>query len=367
MLGLFGFDLPRTHERYFLAHDAGDCWRRINIYWKEFMTKAVYFPVFFRLRRRATSPRRQRRGLAVATSAVFVASWLLHGYQWFWLLGSFPLRPQDLLFWGAVGLWVVAFTLRRGGTRRPAPGGWRRLRGIALTFSTVAVLWSLWTAESLAEWVQLWSAARVPPVGVGELVWLLGPAAVLAAWGAGRALERRWLEGRWVAEKGEAPTGQVRPAEEGGRAETRRPAGIHRRALPTSAAAVGLLGLFLLPSLVLPVPTSPRARAVPAQEASALDIRLRARLAVQLQDLGTRRLGATEAARLERGYYEKVLRVNRLDSPLVASLAAAGAGGFPPQRPGAPAHRRRPPSASGGGSRPAGPAHGGVPGRSRMR
>ncbi len=50
LLHLFGFNLPRTHHLYFLATSFTDIWRRINIYWKDFMQKVIFFPVFFRLR-----------------------------------------------------------------------------------------------------------------------------------------------------------------------------------------------------------------------------------------------------------------------------------------------------------------------------
>ena len=51
MLYLFGFRLPETHHRYFLASSFTDFWRRINIYWKDFMLKIFYYPAVFRLRR----------------------------------------------------------------------------------------------------------------------------------------------------------------------------------------------------------------------------------------------------------------------------------------------------------------------------
>src|SRR6185503_9119125 len=52
VLHLFGYDLPETNHRYFLASSLTEFWRRINIYWKDFKVKLVYFPVYFRLRRR---------------------------------------------------------------------------------------------------------------------------------------------------------------------------------------------------------------------------------------------------------------------------------------------------------------------------
>ena len=49
MLHLFGFNLPETHHSYFLASSFTDFWRRINIYWKDFMMKVFYYPAYFAL------------------------------------------------------------------------------------------------------------------------------------------------------------------------------------------------------------------------------------------------------------------------------------------------------------------------------
>ena len=42
MLHLFGFRLPETHHRYYFASSFTDFWRRINIYWKDFMLKIFF-------------------------------------------------------------------------------------------------------------------------------------------------------------------------------------------------------------------------------------------------------------------------------------------------------------------------------------
>ena len=63
MLHLFGFNLPETHHRYLLASSFTDFWRRINIYWKDFMLKLFFYPAYFRLRKLG----RRRRALVVAT------------------------------------------------------------------------------------------------------------------------------------------------------------------------------------------------------------------------------------------------------------------------------------------------------------
>ena len=102
VLHLFGFDLPRTHHNYFLASSCQDIWRRINIYWKDFMTKVFFFPAFFTLRGLGT-----RTAVVVGALWVFLATWLLHSYQFFWLIDSFPLSLTDACRWLVVGSLVA--------------------------------------------------------------------------------------------------------------------------------------------------------------------------------------------------------------------------------------------------------------------
>jgi D-alanyl-lipoteichoic acid acyltransferase DltB (MBOAT superfamily) len=172
MLYLFGFRLPETHRLYYLASSFTDFWRRINIYWKDFMMKLVYYPSFFRLRRWGGTV-----ALVGATLVVFVVTWLLHSYQWFWILGRFPITLQDVLFWGVLGVLVLANALyeaRRG--RRRTLGKHRWSAALALrtvgTFCTICVLWSLWSTESVAEWVAMWRVAS--RADTGDVLLLVG-------------------------------------------------------------------------------------------------------------------------------------------------------------------------------------------------
>jgi hypothetical protein len=107
VLHLYGFRLPETHHLYYLASSFTDFWRRINIYRKDFMMKLVYYPSYFQLRRWGDNI-----ALVVSTVIVFLTTWILHSYQWFWLRGGFPLEPQDVLFWGILGGLVVFGSLR---------------------------------------------------------------------------------------------------------------------------------------------------------------------------------------------------------------------------------------------------------------
>ncbi len=106
MLHLFGFNLAETHHFYYLASSFTDFWRRINIYWKDFMMKVFFYPCYFRLRLRGPM-----ESLVLSTLAVFFVTWILHSVQWFWLRGSFLFSGHDILFWSILAAMVVANSL----------------------------------------------------------------------------------------------------------------------------------------------------------------------------------------------------------------------------------------------------------------
>jgi D-alanyl-lipoteichoic acid acyltransferase DltB (MBOAT superfamily) len=161
ILHLFGFNLPPTHYFFYLASSFNDFWRRINIYWKDFMMKLFYYPTYFKLRRMGTTA-----ALVLSTLLVFMATWLLHSYQWFWLRGDFPIVWQDGAFWGVLAILVIANSLyeaKHGRMRSLERRAWSfgGSAGVALrtaaTFCVICVLWSVWTSASFSEWLALWS------------------------------------------------------------------------------------------------------------------------------------------------------------------------------------------------------------------
>ncbi len=179
LLHLFGFRLPRTHHNYFLASSFTDIWRRINIYWKDFMAKVFFLPAFFALRGWGTVP-----AAVVATLGVFTATWVLHAYQVFWLTGALPLSGAD------AGLWLIAGVLVAGNlwydikrASRPAPprppgvwgvvGRWLRVVGM---FVAVSIFWAFWNTPSFLNTVR---AVRV--TGPDGLLGCAQVAAILAA------------------------------------------------------------------------------------------------------------------------------------------------------------------------------------------
>jgi hypothetical protein len=300
ILHLFGFKLPETHQLYYLAPSVTDFWRRANIYWRDFMLKAVYYPVFFRLRGRGKT-----LALVVSTALVFVATWLLHSYQWFWLRGDFHLSWPDTVFWGVLGLLVVALALRGSTRGRQLPASrkdWTARQALergastALTFGFICVLWSVWSSESLQHWLALWSVVR--SAGPADLLLVVGVLAVVALLGA--AFGGAW-RGSPVPETGSQP----RPL----------------RWQPVTNVAI-LLGLVLLQ-------TSAGAGSP--------------RLAGFMESIADTRLNPRDLALLQRGYYENLSHLEGLSTRLwelegrkpadwvdfPATEAARATGGFP--------------------------------------
>jgi hypothetical protein len=116
------------------------------------MVKVCYFPVYFKLRRGG-----EVRARLLATLSVFVTTWLLHAYQYFWLQGHLRFALNDTLFWTILGslamteVWIDA--RRRKGL--PASGWKHRLQNgvkIAATFALLSLLWSMWNADGMTEW-----------------------------------------------------------------------------------------------------------------------------------------------------------------------------------------------------------------------
>ncbi len=143
------------------------------------------------------------------------------------------------------------------------------------TFGAICVLWSFWTSESLAEWLSLWSAIGGRfTLATGHLI--VPVVAVIIVAGVLRA-ER----------------GRPRPAR-----NRRAPRG-HlpgmRLGLATAASLAALLALGVEQVLFALRPPKSRRRC---------------------QSLRSGRLSRLDNAKLERGYYESLLQVDRFNSQL---------------------------------------------------
>jgi hypothetical protein len=275
ILHMFGFNLPETNHLYFLAAGFVDLWRRVNIYWKEFMLKVFYYPIYFRLRNLEAMTR-----LALATAIVMFLTWFLHAYQWFWLRGTIFFVIQDIVFWTILGTLVVVDVLyetKRGRKRTLGQQSWNFRELIflgaytAATFSFVCILWSLWSSNSISDWLSLWSIVGGPFVTM--LLFLL----LFAAFGlfVGAVI---WFGIRLGINA----------------QQSKKEAPFFRSALMNG-------GLILAVLLV----GSPVVYSRLPETASAV-----------LADLSTSRLSNRDALLLQKGYYEDLTGVDRFNSDL---------------------------------------------------
>lgn len=277
---LFGFNLPETHHLYFLASSFTDFWRRINIYWKDFMMKIFYYPVLMRLRRWGMTT-----ALVGATLVVFAGTWLLHSYQWFWLRGAFPIAAPDALFWGILGGLVVVNALReakRSRKRLVRTKGWDAREALVLSLRTVgmfvfiSVLWSLWSSPTVGAWVALVAKAGNSGVAAWGLL-LLGLGALV---GVGVALQYAASRGWGLSLTGSHPS-------------------------PARSAAVTSLGALALLAVGQP----------------GVQARLGARPAALVASVQTDRLNWQDQETVERGYYEGLLNAETYTSALLNARA----------------------------------------------
>ena len=162
MLCLFGFNMPDAFNRYLVSTSFTDFWRRVNIYWKDFMQKVFFNPVLFTLKHRLGAT----AALMAATAFTMFVTWALHSYQTFWISGVLQNKPQDILFWSFLGVMILinVYLENRFGRKRSLTQPRRSLaseisvglRAIGM-FVVIATAWTLWSANSVDEWLSVLS------------------------------------------------------------------------------------------------------------------------------------------------------------------------------------------------------------------
>jgi D-alanyl-lipoteichoic acid acyltransferase DltB (MBOAT superfamily) len=284
MLHLFGFNLHRTNNKYFLSEGFTDYWRRINIYWKDFLEKIFFKPLYFRFSRRMGAT----RALVAATLVAFLVTWALHSYQWFWIRGSFPVVWQDIVFWSIMGLLVLGNMLyenkygRQRSLRKVRHSAASELK-LALrtvgTFVVVCTSWVIWSTESLGEFkMVVGRLAHMDAVAAGWILASLSGLGVVAV-----------VVARADRRKVGAAVGLARL-----KAQKAAPTPIWWGSLRVSASCSALVVLAYLPLVV----------SIDPRVSNALD------------SLKSSRLNQRDAQMLDRGYYEDLTNVTRFNSAL---------------------------------------------------
>lgn len=154
VLCLFGFNLPRVFDNYFLASGFSDLWRRINIYFRDYLIKLFYYPLFFKLRKYG-----DLNAKVFAILVIFFITWFLHSFQWFWLRGYFPLRMVDIVFWGVFGILVAGNAIweSKRKSNQIDKKSWKysalMTTQILGMFLFMSVLWSIWSSTTMGSWL----------------------------------------------------------------------------------------------------------------------------------------------------------------------------------------------------------------------
>ena len=218
--------------------------------------------------------------LVVSTLVVFAVTWVLHSYQWFWLLGRFLLSWTDVLFWTILAVLLVGNSLReaRAGRKRVIGAQtWtiKEIAGLALritaTFVVLCTLWSLWTSPTVADWFKLW---RVNDLTITKVL-LAGAVLYGSAFLIVAAFRHRI--------RGEEAAGA-------------------KRAQTTFAPAAGLTFATISAIYLLGSP--------------AVSGRLDVRAQEVIRDLKVTELNKADASLLQRGYYEELVGVNKFNGQL---------------------------------------------------
>lgn len=153
---LFGFNLPRVFDNYFLASGFADLWRRINIYFRDYVIRLFYYPLFFKIRKIG-----DLNAKVLAILVIFIMTWFLHSLQWFWLRGFFPLRMVDAVFWGLFGVLVAGNAIweSKKAKVRPDKKSWRYAAVMTIQiigmFTFMSILWSVWSSTTMGEWLSV--------------------------------------------------------------------------------------------------------------------------------------------------------------------------------------------------------------------
>ena len=282
LLHLFGFNLPETHHHFFLAASFTDFWRRINIYWKDFIMKILFYPLYFKLRKLGKLGNLQ--AMILATLMAFAGTWFLHAYQWFWIRGAFLWTPQDVLFWLILALFVTGSVWNESRSKKkvvPKTGAESAVLALVLglktvvTYCMITFLWSLWTADSISEWLatltHLKSFSATDALMTGAALGALGIVAIIVG-------RDQWL---------------MPSAQKVGVLKA-KPFNFWRCAVIDGVFGVVLVTLSL----------------------SMVQSHLGPRVAELLKRIEKPSLNAQDAAILQRGYYEDLIQVHRFNEEL---------------------------------------------------
>ncbi len=161
LLCMFGMNLPKVFDNYFIATSFVDLWRRINIYWRDFILKLFFYPIMFFYKKRI-----KHYLLPVTMMTVFLITCLLHTYQLFWITGSFSLKTVDLAFWITVGVLITinSMLIEKDSHKEKIIESNPKFKIYFIStlkiigmITYMSIMWALWNSKTINEWLFLMS------------------------------------------------------------------------------------------------------------------------------------------------------------------------------------------------------------------
>jgi hypothetical protein len=152
--GLFGYSLPPIFNNAFFISRFTSVWRKLNIYWKDFITRILYYGIYFKVRKKVRYP------VLLTGLFMFTATWLLHNYQWFWIRGTIEFRTTDLLYWIILGACIsVSLQLEilrsSAAVRRDLKSAVMYSLRVTGMFLFMSFMWLFWESSSIGEFLYL--------------------------------------------------------------------------------------------------------------------------------------------------------------------------------------------------------------------
>lgn len=154
---MFGIALPSSFGVFPLAASFRDYWKDVNRFWRDFILRIIYYPLYFRLRKTKIAAKE-----ILLIALTFSSSCFFHFYQLYWTTGYFRFKMTDVIYWLSLGF-LVFYSNRRyqENMKTPPPETNGVLSFLRLSLSVLFVqlvmsfLFFIWTSESLAEAVFL--------------------------------------------------------------------------------------------------------------------------------------------------------------------------------------------------------------------
>lgn len=165
ILHLFGFNLPKIMDNFYLSTSFNDYWRRTNIYYKDFINKVFYNPSYFIFKKYGASI-----SIVISIVIAFSITWALHSWQFLWLQGVFPIKSSDLIFWAVFCVSLILNSLYENNvSKKVLSKKWTISNAIIYSLKLLGtniflgLLWALWSSTSITDYLLTISHVTIIP------------------------------------------------------------------------------------------------------------------------------------------------------------------------------------------------------------